>query len=1157
MTSALSLLSLLLAAAPQDVELVSRANGPSDILPAQCVDASADARFVLVASPASNVLAGQIDPTDSVDLFLVDRAAGTTAIVTHRGDNLTASATDAFMGAVSDDGRTVAFLSREVGLVPGFDPLGFLQAYRFDAATGVVTPLTRSAAQPSVGGNGDTEELSMDGAGRIAAVRSDATDLVPGFVDGGPGPDVFTYVLATGAARLVTSDVANPNRGTAAPPSGSLFVRNVHVSSDGRSVAFETSAPNILPGYLNPGGGTVTGLYLADAATGAVTLVSRSAGTATTSADRGGEFLDMTPDGSRVVFSSGASDLVPGQLGDFPRTLFLFERASGTNRLISHQVGSALVPVNGRTRRARISEDGARIVFSNDVDADRLLLGANDQNSSSDLFVHDVVLGETVALVTHERNQPLVTPQFGALDASWGIDATGTRVAFGHSSQTLLTGFSSPGPGTRTSTFLRDVSTGGLELLSRAAGAPLVGPSEDDAPSFVSADGGTVIRGGGAGNLDSGPVGARGGLYASTPGQAGVPLLTRGGTPSATADAATTIFDGAGRLETISADGRFVLVDSQSSNLLPGAVPRQGGAAYLVDTGTGTVRLVNHRGDGVTPTDLLREIGISADGSTVVFTAAGFGDLVPGLVESGSRLTVFAMDTASGAVEALSSSALDPGTTSNQGSVLPDISADGRHVVYVSHATDLVPGVVDNGVFDDVFLVDRQTGTRTLVTRAAGTNRAADRFSSLPSISPDGATVVYDSEARDLVAGFQDNSPLGGDVFAYDVQTGVTRLVSHVPGSPLAGGSGASSNARIGAGDVVVFESRATDLVPGYVALFPGARNLFRADAALNILPVGEDASTPLVSSNGQSENPVLSADGSAVVFGSSATNLVPGFVNRNGTNADLYHVDLASGAITLLGHASGQPSVGSNSEVLGASLSANGRRVALFGRSTDVVPNQALVGYADRNLFLIDPGAGTTEILARPAGSTESNGPLHGEISGDGRSLLVATPESNLAVDDVNGSPDVFVFDYGLQCVGTGICAGRPNSTGQAATLCMSGSTVAAANLLTAAIGSLPPQSFGLLVASSEFGFVPNPGGSQGDLCIDGSSLGRYNADVFNGGAAGAASIPLDLTQIPSGGGVVAVTAGVSYNWQAWYRDVVGGAQTSNFTEARSVLFR
>ena len=96
--------------------------------------------------------------------------------------------------------------------------------------------------------------------------------------------------------------------------------------------------------------------------------------------------------------------------------------------------------------------------------------------------------------------------------------------------------------------------------------------------------------------------------------------------------------------------------------------------------------------------------------------------------------------------------------------------------------------------------------------------------------------------------------------------------------------------------------------------------------------------------------------------------------------------------------------------------------------------------------------------------------------------------------------TPDAFAFDLGLHCVGSQVCAGVPNSTGQAGTLCLSGSTVAVANLLTAVVGALPPQTFGLLVASSEFGVVANPGGSQGNLYIDGPSLGRYNADIFRG---------------------------------------------------------
>ncbi|MEL6428344.1 MAG: hypothetical protein AAFR54_04140 [Planctomycetota bacterium] len=1152
MTSALPLLSLLLPAAAQDVELVSRAAASSAVLPARFVDASADARFVLVSSEAPNVLPGQVDPTDSSDLFLVDRTAGTTALVTHRGDQVTASSAGATLGAVSEDGRTVVFLSGEVGLVAGFDSLGNRQAYAYDAATGSVTPLTRSAAQPNQGGNGDTDQISMDAAGRIAAVRSRATDLVPGFVDGGAGPDAFAYLLATGAPVLVSRDAANPNLGSGPlPPTNSSGLTDVFVSRDGSHVTFSTSATNVLAGYSNPGPFNPTGVYLTEIATGTVTLVNRRAGQPTTVSEDSGEFLGMTPDASRVLLRSGGDDLDPGEPFGFTRGLYLFDRAPGTNSFIAGDVSSA-----------RISDDGGRIVLASGRDAVNLLAGADDQNSRDDLFVHDVAAGAIVAIVNHDAGQPLVTPFVGSL-GDWTLDATGTRVAFAHSAESLLAGYSSPSPVPVSSTFVRDLTTGGLELLSRDAGAPLVGADRPDAPSFISADGSVVLRGGRAGNLDSGPVGPLGALYASFGGLPGVPLLTAGGPISATADAPTDLFQTTGLFgdvvprRTMSADGRYVIVDTEASNLIPGAAPYSFGAAYLVDRATGSVRLVNHRGDELTPTATLQSLNVSADGSTVVFAASGFDDLVPGLADSGSRITVFAMDTATGAVEALSSSALNPGTVSNLNSFDPTVSDDGRYVVYLSGATDLVPGTVDTGTFADVFLVDRQTGTRTLVTRAAGTNRAADRFSSRASISPDGSTVVFDSEARDLVPGFQDRSSLGGDVFAYDVASGVNRLVSHLPGAPLIGGDQASEDARVAAG-VIVFESRASDLVPGFAPSFSNARHLYWSGPSSGIAPVARSANDPTTSPGGFTENPILSRDGSSVIFESTALDVVPGFVDRNGiVRADLYHADLASGAITLLGHAAGQTTVGSNSEFPFADLSDDGRRVLLVNRSTDVVPNQAQVGYADQNAFVIDLDLGTAEVLARPAGSAETEGPLTAELSGDGRSLLVSIDDPSFVANDLNTSPDVLLFDVKRPCVGTSICDGAVNSTGRAGELCMSGSDVAALDVLTAEIDALPPQTFGLLVVSTGFGFVPNPAGSQGDLCIDGAGLSRYSDDVFDSGPAGRASIDLDLSRIPSGTVFVAAMAGATYNWQAWYRDVVGGAQTSNFTGARSVLFR
>ena len=77
------------------------------------------------------------------------------------------------------------------------------------------------------------------------------------------------------------------------------------------------------------------------------------------------------------------------------------------------------------------------------------------------------------------------------------------------------------------------------------------------------------------------------------------------------------------------------------------------------------------------------------------------------------------------------------------------ISADGRYVVFVSYASDLV-GTDTNGT-GDVFVRDRQTGMTELVSVNSGGTDSGNSVSSLPHISADGSTVVFASFASDLV----------------------------------------------------------------------------------------------------------------------------------------------------------------------------------------------------------------------------------------------------------------------------------------------------------------------------------------------------------------------------------------------------------------------
>ncbi len=125
-------------------------------------------------------------------------------------------------------------------------------------------------------------------------------------------------------------------------------------------------------------------------------------------------------------------------------------------------------------------------------------------------------------------------------------------------------------------------------------------------------------------------------------------------------------------------------------------------------------------------------------------------------------------------------------------------------------------------------------------------------------------------------------------------------------------------------------------------------------------------------------------------------------------------------------------------------------------------------------------------------------------------------------------------------------------NSTGTPATITARGSDHVADNDLQLDVEQLPPNSFGYCLGSKTQGFVANPGGSAGNICL-GGTIGRFVQQAQNSGPSGTFSVPIDLANMPSP--LSNVMVGETWNFQAWFRDfqlVV----TSNFTDGVSVSF-
>ena len=139
---------------------------------------------------------------------------------------------------------------------------------------------------------------------------------------------------------------------------------------------------------------------------------------------------------------------------------------------------------------------------------------------------------------------------------------------------------------------------------------------------------------------------------------------------------------------------------------------------------------------------------------------------------------------------------------------------------------------------------------------------------------------------------------------------------------------------------------------------------------------------------------------------------------------------------------------------------------------------------------------------------------------------------------------------------LGTNYCTAVANSSGAIGTMSALGSASAASNNLDLIASDLPANQFGIFVTSMTQAFVPGAGGtSNGNLCL-GGALGRFTqpSQILNSGSAGEFTLNVDTTMFPQGAGFIAVNAGETWNFQAWYRDPVGLG--SNFTDGLEIAF-
>jgi len=890
-------------------------------------------------------------------------------------------------------------------------------------------PSATGSGQMSSDSLGSSDGYAISADGRFVTFTSNNPQLMAGQVDLNNSADVFLYDRIANALTLVSRAAVSPlragNNGSGSPS----------MSADGRYVAFQSFATDLVAGFALPPGmpTNVSHTFLYDRATGSVRLVNHAAGNDTLVSN---DFSDMplvSPDGKWVSFVSDATDLVPGYIPggqSDPNSLFLYNTASGSIKLASYDVGNPLKGSNWDTTQPVWSNEPSVLAYSSN--ATNLVSGYS--GGLGNIFVYDPATG---------KNELISRPAGSVGNVGAGASRTpvfsgnGRYVGYMSAATNLVPNFVDGNGALTADAYLYDRTTGSVMLVSRVEGTVNQGSAGGIRGLRINDDGRFVTFDGFATQLVAGMNDANGtnkGDVFLFDAQSNSMQLVSHSTTGVTVTGSRN-----SRHPVISSDGSLVLFASEATDLVAGMTPGNPTDPFTEDVYafnrlTGVTQLVSHP-----PTEPTRggkrtsnEPKISRDGGWVTFTTSAF-DLVPQDLNSAPDVVMW--DVQSGGLTLASprqgapsvSAGGNIGSSSDEQKVTPD----GRYVVFTSTAPNIVHGQEDANGTQDIFLRDRHTGTTILVSRAAGsTARAGNAGSSMPALSDDGRFVVFVSQAADLVAGFEDNNTFPGgnytgtDVYLFDRLSGTVSLVSHRHDSPTAGGNGASSTYRgyysypsiSGDGQFVAYQSVADDLVAGFVNAISGGANVYLFDrvSGQNTL-VNHVPGSDVIGSNGVNSAVRLSANGRYVIYRSHSSNLVAGQVG--GLQYNIYSYDRLTGANILVSHAAGLPTTPGGGAWDTTSVSADGRYVLYTSAADNLVAGVTDENF-DYDVFLYDRVFDKSTLVSHAAGDPLRAGnrqsTSYDGLSADGRFVTYISTAQDLVAgfSDSKISYEVYLYD-------------------------------------------------------------------------------------------------------------------------------------------------
>ncbi len=267
-----------------------------------------DGRYVAFPSLATNLVAGQSDANGATDVFLFDRVAGATTLVSHAAGAATTAANGASDAPLlSADGAWLAYASLATNLVAAqADANGGADVFLFSRVSGTSALVSHAAGLPATAANAPAAEHALSSDGSWSAWSSAAANVVTGVTDANGASDVFAQPRATGLDILVSR--------TAGAPAATADAASTQptLAANGNSVAFISSAANLAPGVTDANG--LDDVFLYDRFHDTMALVSHVPAPVTTPGNSVSGPVAVSGAGHHVVFASASTDLVAGDL---------------------------------------------------------------------------------------------------------------------------------------------------------------------------------------------------------------------------------------------------------------------------------------------------------------------------------------------------------------------------------------------------------------------------------------------------------------------------------------------------------------------------------------------------------------------------------------------------------------------------------------------------------------------------------------------------------------------------------------------------------------------------------------------------------------------------------------------------------------------------